>query len=273
MIRDLDASLRAMLIGEAASKSELASATISFAVPDGRWRAAGSGLHLDVYLFGIERDRDLQSTERRRSVSDGVVVVEPAPSRVACSYLITAWNKADPAGGEVEAQEHRLLSQVLDVLLRNPTVPERYLVGLAGTVSPGVVTAEPGGPGVGTEFWTGLGTPLRPSITVRLRAALPPRALETGPAVSTVMVRFPDGDRFQIGGRVSGPAGAVTGAWVRIADSGETTETDDHGRFVLPVRAAGEWTLQVRAVGFRPADRQQAVPDPHGRYDVALEPL
>ncbi|TCK22876.1 Pvc16 family protein [Pseudonocardia endophytica] len=273
MIKDLDDSLRAMLTGEAATGSELAGAAISFATPTADWRNTASGLRLNVYLYAIEHDRELRSPERRRRVVDGVVLVEPSPARVVCSYLVTAWNKIDPAGGEAEPQEHRLLSDVLDVLLRNPVLPRPYLVGRAATVDPAVVAAEPGGTGVGPEFWTGLGTPLRPSITVRVRAALPPPTLDAGMPVSTVRVRVAGADRFQIGGTVHGPAGAVAGAWIRLAGAGTTSETDDDGRFVLPVGAEGTATVQVRATGFRPAQRDTAVPVPDGRFDIRLDPL
>src|SRR5687767_15468686 len=114
--------------------SELKTATISFAAPDADWRSTASGLALNVYLYRVTENRELRSNDRRlQSNGDGTVTLALAPARVECSYVVTAWNHVTPGSGgpEPEAQAHRLLSQALFVLMRNPSVPRFYLVGLA----------------------------------------------------------------------------------------------------------------------------------------------
>jgi Pvc16 N-terminal domain/CarboxypepD_reg-like domain len=277
VIRDLDTSLKAMLAGEAAPGSELAGATISFAVPDSRWRNAGSGLFLDVYLYKVEEDRELRSNERRHHVDRGVVMVEPPPVRVACSYLVTAWNMAQPASGsELEEQEHRLLSQALDVLLRNPTVPRRYLAGLAGrSLEPPMVSAAPDGVGASADFWSGLGTYLRPSVTCRVTLAFPAPTDAAGAQVATVRAEVDGEELVTIGGTVRdrrAPAG-IAGVWVRLVETGATTVTDGAGRFLLSPPATGTWTLAVRAVGYREGGGPVALPHPNATFEVVLDPL
>lgn len=279
MIRDLDQSLAAMLAGEAATGSELAGARLSFAVPDQRWRGQGTGLELDVYLYRVQENRDLRSNERRRRVQGGVVVEERAPARVECSYLLTAWNKAQPVSGvEQEGPEHRLLSQALDVLLRNPEVPRRYLTGrLAAGAEPPLVSARADGVGASADFWTGLGSYLRPSVTCQVTLAFTAPEAAGGPPVTTVRTTVGEGEaRFAIGGTVRDsrpPAAGIPGAWVRIAETGTTVVTDGDGRFRLARLTAGTYTLAVRAVGFREGGGGVAVPSPAGIYDVTLAPL
>lgn len=279
MIRDLDTSLKHMFAGEAASGSELATASISFAVPDQRWRGTGTGLELNVYLYRVSENRELRSNERARRIENGMVITDEPAARVECSYLLTAWNKGQPVSGmELEEQEHRLLSQVLDVLLRNRTLPRRHLTGLAAqALDLPMVSAESDGIGANGEFWTGLGTYLRPSITCRVTLALAPVPSVAGPAVSTLGVAVDgDGPLFVIGGtvrRADPPSVGIAGAWVRVAATGTTAVTDADGRFVLTGVAGGTYPVAVRAVGFREASRQVLVPSATGTYDLMLEPL
>jgi Pvc16 N-terminal domain/Carboxypeptidase regulatory-like domain len=278
VIRDLDLSLAAMLAGEATSGSELASAKLSFAVPDARWRGQGTGLELNIYLYRVHENRDLRSNERHQHLQNGVLVEERAPARVACDYLLTAWNKAQPVSGvEQEGPEHRLLGQALDVLLRNPELPSRYLAGLlAAGPEPRLVGARGDGVGGSADFWTGLGTYLRPSVTCQATLAFPAPRSTTGPPVTTARVAVGDaGDRLTIGGTVRDrrpPMPGVAGAWVRLAETGTTVVTDDAGRFRVDRLPAGTYTLVVRAVGYREGGGSLPVPSPAG-YDVMLDLL
>lgn len=284
MIKDLSNSLKAFLKREAATGSELAAATISLGAPNADWRGQGGGLVLDVYLYQVTENRELRTNERRlRPNLDGTTTTEQAPARVECAYVISAWNFATAGTGttsEPEEQEHRLLSQALAVLLRNPTVPRSYLVGLAAQVLDlPVVTAEPG-TGIGTsgEYWGSFETYLRPTIDCRVTLALDLKRDLTGRTVTTVGVRHaPDEARYLIGGVVRAATAAappVPGAWVRIVETGRTVVTDELGRFVAGHVPGGAITLVARAVGYQqgqPISTQ--VPQPDGGYDLTLTPL
>lgn len=278
MIQDLDVSLESLLTNEAPPGSELAGATISFAVPDKDWRSVGTGLELNVYLYRIAENRELRSTERRRMNNpDGSLTIIDFPVRIECTYLITAWSKgAEIPGVEKELQEHRLLSQVLFVLFRNPTLPRPYLTGIIANPELDVpmISAQAGDDGASPDFWSGLETYVRPSIHCRITLEMPLGLDVSGMPVTTVNPRVGGEELFIIGGTVrdrnvpSRPP--IADAWVRLDPGNRITTTDRQGRFVFDRVAAGNHNLTVRAVGFQQGTLAIAVPD--GPYDLQLVP-
>jgi Pvc16 N-terminal domain len=96
--------------------------------------------------------------------------VRRAPARVDCSYLITAWpsgSAPDPA-----ADEHRLLGEVMTVLLRHRTIPETYLRGALAGQDPPVrakIMTENQLQSIG-EFWQAMGG--RPKATLHYGVTL-----------------------------------------------------------------------------------------------------
>jgi hypothetical protein len=279
MIDDLDASLRAMISGEAQAASTLGNATISFAVPDATWRGQGSKLELDVYLYRVLENRELRSNERRPQLKDGTVTQHIFPARIECSYVISAWNKSTAVGAvEKEEDEHRLLSQLLYVLWRNPTIPSRYLKGLLenAEIPPPIVTAESEDLAAKPDFWNSLGTPVRPSITCRVTIAMDLDLDTVGPRVTTLKTTFGGGeDMYVIGGTIRSAADKSTigNAWIRLDSSLLTYSSDAQGRFVINRISAGSHAFTVRAVGFREGGGALQVPNPSGNYDFDLTPL
>lgn len=125
MFHDLDATLGALLAEELA----VANVAVSFAAPDDQFPPPSVALPaISFFLYDVRENTDLRTnqweTERR---DDGMVVRQRPPVRVDCSYLITAWpsdGTPDPA-----ADEHRLLGEVLKVLLRHRRIPAEHLQG------------------------------------------------------------------------------------------------------------------------------------------------
>ena len=281
MIRDLDASLKAMLAGESKQGSELASATISFAAPDKDWRAQGTGLELDIYLYRAVDNRELRSNARRLLVNaDGTITERQFPVRLECSYVISAWNKsAQISGLEREQQEHRLLSQVLYVLWRNPTMPSQYLVGsLADAeIALPIMAAESEDMAAKPDFWTSLDTPVRPSITSRITVAMDLDLDTVGPRLTTVQLNSaPDQANFTIGGSIRDASASgltIPDAWIRLDGSPQTYFSDADGNFVIDRVTPGSHRLVIRAPGFQEGGRTFDVPEPSGTYDVVLTPI
>jgi hypothetical protein len=298
VIANLNASLKAFLQGEATPGSELAGSTISFSAPTKDWRAAAAGLLLDVYLYQVVENRELRSNERRFvRATDGSITREPFPARIECTYLITAWNKEQPpAGGglaaEPEHKEHRLLSQVLYVLMRNATLPRGYWVpGLSSQLLDlPMISAHPDTATAGMpDFWTGLETYLRPAINCRITLSLDLKLSVIGPMVTTTVVgvgvavppdridRMTSDELYLVGGivRSTGPnTPAIAAAWVRIDQTGQFTTTDADGRFVLEHLAPGAYSLTVGAAGFQAGGGPVSVPQlPSGSFDVSLVPI
>jgi hypothetical protein len=165
MIRDLDLTLRELLEQEADPGSELASADIVFDLPDSTWRSTLSGLTVNAYLYDIRENRALRTQEplmARAGSGLRASRIRP-PVRVDCSYCITAWSTATD---EAVLEEHRLLSQVLMVLMRNPIIPQGMLQGaLPDRIAPRPeVIASPEGIGTPPDFWGALDQQLKPSL-------------------------------------------------------------------------------------------------------------
>ncbi len=193
MIRDLDETLRALLKQQAPPGSELAGADVSFDLPDGEWRSTLGSLTVNCYLYDVRENRDMRTTEpvKQRHPATGRAIYRPAPVRIDCAYCITAWS---PAADESVLDEHRLLGQVLMVLLRHPTIPAALLQGSLATQLPPYPTmiASTDGMKSKPEFWGALDQQLKPSVSyvVTLAAMLDdePTPADMAPEVEEVRV-------------------------------------------------------------------------------------
>lgn len=165
MIRDLDDTIQELLDTRAPTGSELDGADISFDLPDADWRAGLETLTVNCYLYDVRENRDLRTNESllQRSPDGTRAVRRRAPVRIDCAYCITGWS---PATDESVLEEHRLLSQVLMVLLKNPTIPSGVLQGsLVDQIPPyPTVIASPDGVKNQPEFWGALDQQLKPSL-------------------------------------------------------------------------------------------------------------
>ena len=173
MIRDLDDTIRALLQQGAELGSELALADIGFDLPDADWRGGLDALTVNCYLYDIRENRDLRTNELllQRSEDGKRAVRRQAPARIDCAYCITAWS---PATAESVLEEHRLLSQVLMVLLQNPTIPAGVLQGsLVDQIPPyPTVIASPDGVKNQPQFWRALDQQLKPSLNYVVTLAM-----------------------------------------------------------------------------------------------------
>ena len=158
MINDLDATLSALL------KKELPSALtdqvqLSFATPDGDFPPQSVTLPaIDLFLYDIRENLDLRSNEVYLEYSgDRTAIKTRAPARIDFSYLITAWpSESVPEPAE---DEHHLLGEVMQVLLRYKHIPEDVLQGELSGQQPllPVTSLQPGRLQSLGEFWQALG--------------------------------------------------------------------------------------------------------------------
>jgi hypothetical protein len=185
MIRDLDATIQAMLETLAPPGSELDGADIAFDVPDAEWRASLSSLTVNCYLYDVRENLDLRTNERliQRSDTGVPIALRRPPVRIDCTYCITAWS---PATAESVLEEHRLLSQVLRLLLQNPTIPSGVLQGSLATQIPPFprLIAAPDGIKNSPEFWGALDQQLKPSLSYTITLAM---LLDDEPPAGTVL--------------------------------------------------------------------------------------
>ena len=158
MIDDLDKAIKELL--EREFLPDLAAQIgISFAAPDSEFPPQGLNVPaVDLFLYDVRENTELRSpgwTVDYRD--DGTTLRKRKPVRIDCSYLVTAW--ASPTSHTQAYDEHHLLSQVMKVLLRHPTIPDVLLPdSLKGQEPPlPATTLQPGRLQSVSEFWQALG--------------------------------------------------------------------------------------------------------------------
>jgi uncharacterized protein DUF4255/carboxypeptidase family protein len=271
MIRDLSLSLQAILDDPtlAASFPELAAAQIVFDRPTESFSPAQTTVNL--FLYDVRENMELRSNEPLIERNNGQATIHRPPIRLLCSYLLTAW----PVGGvEPPLQEHRLLSQAMQVLSQFPTIPPRYLKGSLLNQEPSLpmMTSQAEGLKDPAEFWTAIGNKLRASLTLTVTISLQPFAPETASLVDAADLRIgirtsPVEEKiraatlqgfFRVVGKVTDAAGApIAGATVQItslqlartsdapAATHAPTTTDASGVYNFAQLPPGTYSLRV----------------------------
>jgi hypothetical protein len=300
MIDVLDNVLRTLFLTRVPGLSN--ESQVRFEPPDENWRNTVSTLTvngdpadaLNVYLVDLRENQELRGNERVRTISEGIVSDEPAPARVDCHYLVTAWSPAamTPAV-EPTIDEHLLLYNTLAVLENAvPINPSRiYPPGSAALAAvPELIrdselptsVAPPDGYAKLPEFWGAMGVNnrLKPAIYLVVTIPVVLEAIVAGPLVTTKIIEFRQSGKpetaevwIQIGGRVLDPAEApVGGAWVALETLDgrplQTTTTNVLGRFTFDALRADSYQLRTRARGLGEQTRQLEVPTETGEYDL-----
>ncbi len=307
MLNYLDNILRDLLLNQVDGITD--ETQVRFQPPDDDWRTYVANLTvggepanaLNVYLVELRENRRLRSNQRATSVSNGQVHHDPAPARLDCHYLITAWSPAAvTAAIEPTLDEHVLLYQATAVLMQNaPVNPARiYPPGSAAlTAVPELIrTADLPTqvlPAEGfaklAEFWGTMGGNQRWKPGIHLIITIPVLLLRqlAGPMVTTRITEYRRTGQpqtaetwIQIGGYVldssTVSSAPVAGAWVQLqttsGDPLQTTNTNGLGQFTFLRLQAGQYQLLWRADGFAlPAGpRTIDVPSPTGEYDLIL---
>lgn len=270
---------------------------VSFGAPDTHWRTQVKNNQrntLDVYLVDLRENRKLRSNERARTVESGVVTQEPAPARLDCHYLITAWSPVVHITPAIDAtlDEHALLYQTSAVLFRNsPLNASRvYPAGSAALAAwgrfrdvdlPTSVAPVEGFQKI-SEFWSNMGSdaPWKPSVYLVVTLPIELLVEAAGPLVTTRVTEYRQSGRaetaevwIQIGGRVTNASGVpVQNAWVQLETTAgvplRSANTNELGRFTFGDLRAGRYRLRARAVGLGERARELDVPSNSGEYDL-----
>lgn len=271
MIRDLSQTLQAILT-QPGLPTELAAARIMFDRPTEQFTPSQTAV--DLFLFDVQENKELRTNEPIIDRNNGQATIRQPPMRIACSYLVTAW----PVGGtELFLQEHRLLSQVLQVLSCYPTIPETFLQGsLRGQEPPlpMIVSTADGLKGT-AEFWTALNSPLRASLMVTVTISLTPIPVplpETYELVTQPLVQQMELDRFLIDGQVKNlNHQPVAGANIQLIELGQTLTTQPDGYYSFSSIPPGTYTLQVQRPGVAAQEFPITVPSlSGGKYNLRL---
>ena len=195
MIDDLDKTLAALLRLEL-PPGIVSQVNISFAAPDNQFPPSSVTLPaVDLFLYDLQENRDLRSNEWITArQDDGTAVQTRPPVRLDCSYLVTAW--ASSSSPSPAQDEHRLLGEVLKVLVSHPTIPDAVLQGaLKGQMPPlPATTLQPGRLQSLGEFWQALGGKPKAALTYTVTIALDLGVgMAAGPPVVDKLLKFRPG--------------------------------------------------------------------------------
>lgn len=195
MINDLDRTLEELLKRKLPA-SLVNQVAISFATPDDQFPPSSVSLPaIDLFLYDIRENRELRDVQWRvERRSDGAATKTPPPVRVDCAYLVTAW----PSGASPNPaqDEHRLLGEVMQVLLRHATLPMGVLQGELASqeVPPPTTSLQAGRLQSLAEFWQALGgkpkAVLNYVVTIGVQAQQP---VEAGPPVTDMRFNLGEG--------------------------------------------------------------------------------
>jgi hypothetical protein len=269
MIRDLSQTLAALL-ARPDLPDELRAALVSFEHPIDTFNPTQPTLNL--FLYELKENRELRSNEPIVRRQNGSALIRRPPVRVDCYYLLTAW-PGDQTGSEGALRGHRLLSQALAALAGHPTIPADVLVGqLRGQEPPlPMLVAQPDGPANPAEFWSALGSRLRPAITVCATVAMELFEAEPAALVRARVLRFPPDESVALDGQVVDETGSgLFDVRVELVGTEVRAVTDELGRYRLQRVPRGAFTLRLRASGFAARDEPVVLPEQPPPFAITL---
>jgi hypothetical protein len=279
MLRDVDEALRGLFhagmttLG-AGTSAGVTDGQVGFGPPDTEWISDVSGLSpnraINVYLADLRENRELRSNERLPT-EDGNV--RPAPVRLDCHYLVSAWSPSSDSRTKT-LDEHDVLSEALELLTQARTLT------VGGSDLPLAVAPVEGFAKL-AEFWGTMGQKQRWKPVISLVVTVPVEQSRelTGAVVTSRSAEYRGADEIwiQIGGLVQDASSLpVARAWVQIEDAAGTptqaTRTNAAGEFTFTGLAAGTYRLRVRSASHaEPPVVQVTVPSPTGRYDLTVQ--
>lgn len=123
MVDELDASIVRVLSRELPKSVSSASVSITFATPGPQFPPDSLSLPaINFFLYALRQNLGLTSNvpviER---TGDRTVRRSPPPIMMDASYLVTVWTAGESAAAV--ADEHRILTAVLQVLMAHPSLP------------------------------------------------------------------------------------------------------------------------------------------------------
>ncbi|MBW3606294.1 MAG: DUF4255 domain-containing protein [Actinobacteria bacterium] len=227
MLHLLDQALETFL--RASLPPELADLDVAFDAPDGEWSATLTRPTVNLFLRDVRRNLAERNAGRAlRTGGDGRAVWTVPPPRADCRYLVTAWT------AEVD-DEHRILGEVLAVLLRTTELTGEHLPeALADVLPRPSLSLAASGDDDQADFWSALGGQLKPGLDVTVTTTIDALAgVDAGRPVEQYVVGVVDGSgrsssRRVVGGRA---ARATAGATVTSPRGGGTV--GDDGAFAV----------------------------------------
>lgn len=168
MISEVDSALDALVRRDALNGSRV---DVEFEAPTKDWVARRNAPTISLYLYDIREDLPRRQivAEPQRNAASGHITEHRMPSRrFRLSYLVTAWTQRPE-------DEHRLLSGLLSMFVRNEIIPRDLTGGsLAASPYPVILSVclPPPQDRSLADVWSALGGELKPSLDLVATAPL-----------------------------------------------------------------------------------------------------
>jgi uncharacterized protein DUF4255 len=167
-------------------------ASISFAPPGSDLPPPSVTLpSVNLFLYEVRENLDLRTNDRRiERRLDGTAQLRPAPLWVDCGYLVTAWSSESSPTRALD--EHKLLGEVLRILLAFPTVPQDLREGSLRDEDAVMRLAvlQPSHLQSIGDFWQAMGGRPKPAVTCTATIAIPAAKVPDERLVLKETVRF-----------------------------------------------------------------------------------
>ena len=297
MLQDVDETLLRLLAEELANIPGCPvwnREQITFEPPNGAEAGQDGEARINLCLHDIRENMEMreEGLQFSRKTDEGTAGTRWLPIRLDLSYLVTAH-----AGNDLAA-EHRLLADVLGVLLRYLAAPAKYLVGSleslgAGTVLLKAARGNPTGQDP-ASLWHSLSGKTRPALSLVVTAPFDPFETKWTKVVREAVLAIGQGTSNRSPGRpidVSDvrvtAAGVVVDAkteiivpnvTVGVDGRAETVQTDDRGFFHILNLPPGPNRLAFAKRGYQRQEKELVVPNRGGADSwqplvLALRPL
>jgi hypothetical protein len=273
MLADLDETLRTLLKRELEGHG-FDGVEIAFDAPSRDWSSQLSSPTVSLFLYDVREAADRRPVDwDTQANGNGRQRMVRPPMIVEASYAVTAWTQ------DVQ-DEHRLLSQVLQIFFAYPQLPVDALAGrlqdLAARYPVGGSIAQPKAEGK-ADFWSAVGGQYKPSLDYVVHMACESgTAYERGPEVrtSTLRMGLADGpastisEMHRIGGKIAGKDGEpLKDAWITLPELGLWTSSDVKGHFTFERVPPGRHAVVARTMTGDEVTGQAEVP---GRLDLVV---
>ncbi|WCB93486.1 hypothetical protein DSM104299_02199 [Baekduia alba] len=185
-LADLDEVLRVLLTRELDGVG-VGPVAVTFEAPERDRAATWASPALNLFLYDVREATAGRDRTWQRTGAEGRPFMVQGALRLDCSYAITAWTRSP-------VDEHRLLSQVLSILLAYPVLPAELLAGdlVVGDPPVPLPTRVAQGKEEGrADFWTAIGSPYKVSIEYVVTTLIEPgRRRERGGPVERADVEL-----------------------------------------------------------------------------------
>lgn len=268
MLADLDETLETLVKRELATHG-FDGVEVAFEAPSRDWSSQLSQPTVNLFLYDIRESADHRPVDWQETRANGRASVQRPPKIMEATYAVTAWTQA-------VQDEHRLLSQVLQIFVAFPQLPVDRLHGrlqeLAKQFPVNASIAQPKADGK-ADFWSAVGGSYKPSLDYVVHMACESgTAYERGPEVRTQSLRLGhvDGpartitEYHRFGGKVADPAGEpLKDVWVTVPELGLWSATNAEGRFRFDKVPPGAFELQARTIAGDQVSARFDVPGSH----------